>query len=62
MFEDPIVDETRKNRETIAAGYNYDIHKLFVHWRALEEKHPARVVTIAPDSRQLLPIDHEDKR
>lgn len=51
MFEDPIVDEIRKNRDKIAAEYNHDIHKLFVHWRELETTHQDQVVTILPKNQ-----------
>ena len=52
MFEDPIVNDIRKIREEIATEYNYNIHKLFSHWRELEKNHKSRLVTTIEDVEQ----------
>ena len=44
MFEDPIVNEIRQNRDKIAEEHKHDIHKLFAHWRELEKNHKNRLI------------------
>lgn len=44
MFDDPIVAEIRKIREEIAAQFDYDLDKMFAHWREMEKAHPERLV------------------
>ena len=53
MFDDPIVNEIRTIRENIAAEYDYDIHKLFAHWRELEKRHKDRLVRLTRKSLEL---------
>ena len=57
MFKDPIVAEVRRVRETIAAEYDNDIHKLFAHWREREGAHQDRVVKNARNTTQTAAAD-----
>ena len=51
MFEEPIINEIRKTRDKIAAEHNYDVHKLFEHWRERENVHQDRLVTITRNKK-----------
>ncbi len=44
MFDDPIVRETRKTRERMAAQHNYDVYSLGRHY--MEKQQQARRVFI----------------
>jgi hypothetical protein len=52
MHHDPIVEEVRAAREKIAAEHDFDLHKLFSHWRRMEQRHPDRVVSAVRGSRE----------
>jgi hypothetical protein len=52
MFKDPIVQEIRETRDRIAAKYEYNIHRLFSHWRKCEKKHKSRIVKPIRNSKQ----------
>ncbi len=45
MWEDPIVKETRKNRDTLVARFNYDLKELY---RYLKEKECSSERTVRP--------------
>lgn len=47
---DPIIEEVRAAREKIAAEHDFDLHKLFSHWRRMEQRRPDRVVSAAGGS------------
>ncbi len=53
MFDDPIVNEIRTIRQRIAAEHDYDIHKLFAHWRESEKGHQERLIRGARKAAQL---------
>ena len=59
MFEDPIVNEIRKNREKIAAEHQYDTHRLFQFWRNMEKKHKERLVKSIKDADLMADVNRE---
>ena len=48
MHNDPIVDETRKVRDELAAKFNYDVRAIGEHYRSLEISENRKVVLRAP--------------
>jgi hypothetical protein len=48
MWNDPIVEETRKIRAKLAARFNYDVQALGRHYQAQQRKERRAVVTRAP--------------
>ena len=45
MWNDPIVEETRKHRDEYAALFNYDLKAMFLDLKGKEKQHRARVVS-----------------
>lgn len=48
MFKDPIVDETRKLRESYASEHNHDIDAIFQDILKRQAKSNRNVVSLAP--------------
>ncbi len=45
MFNDPIVDETRKAGEELAKKANYNIHTFFENLRQKEKKEDRKIIS-----------------
>ena len=56
MHSDPIVDETRKVRDKLAAKFDYDVKALGQHYRSQEASEGRKVVVRAP---RLIAEEHE---
>ncbi len=52
-MKDPIVEEVRRARETLAARYNYDFGRQLAAMRLQSRKWPAGVVSFAGPPRKL---------
>ena len=48
MWEDPIVEETRKLRDAYAAQFGYDLEALFRDLKAREEASGREVISLSP--------------
>lgn len=57
MWNDPIVEETRKIRDEIAARFNYDVEALGRYYQEQQAKEN-RVVVRRPPKRQEVETDH----
>jgi hypothetical protein len=44
MWNDPIVEETRKIRDELAAKFNYDVEKLGQHYISQQKKEGRKIV------------------
>jgi len=49
MWNDPIVEETRKLREEYAALFNYDLRALYLDLKQKEKRHLEKVVSLESD-------------
>ena len=58
MWEDPIVEEIRKNREEYAARFNYDIKAICRAAREHQEKSERKIVSL-PAKRVARPAPTE---
>jgi len=45
IWNDPIVEETRKYRDEYAASFNYDLKAIFLDLKNKEKRHISRVVS-----------------
>jgi len=50
MWDDPIVKETRENREALAARFDHDLDKLFTYLKE-REKSGGRIIRPVPAKR-----------
>lgn len=48
MWSDPIVDETRKVRDDLAAKFNYDVRALGQYYRSREKSEDRKVAVRPP--------------
>jgi len=48
MWEDPIVEEVRKLRETHAAKFNFDLRAIYLDLKKQEAKSGRRFITLPP--------------
>lgn len=48
MWNDPIVDEVRKNREAYAAKFNYDLMAMYNDLKKAEKKSKRKKVSYKP--------------
>jgi hypothetical protein len=48
MMKDPIVEEVRKERESHAAKFNYDIRAIYEDLKDQEKKNKRKFVTLPP--------------
>ena len=56
MWSDPIVDETRKVRDDLAAKFNYDVRALGQYYRSREKSEDRKGVLRPP---KLITEEHE---
>ena len=59
MWQDPIVGEVRKVRDTHAARYNFDLKAIYLDLKKAEQKSERRKVSFSP--KRIKPIKTEDK-
>ena len=59
-MKDPIVEEVRRARETLAARYDYDFDRQFAAMRLQSRKWPAGVVSFAGPPRKLKRVQPPD--
>jgi hypothetical protein len=45
MNKDKIVEEVRKNRETLSAQFDYDLHKYSLYVYEKQKKHTEKLIT-----------------
>jgi hypothetical protein len=48
MWQDPIVEEVRKVRDTHAARYNFDLRAIYLDLKKAEQKGERRKVSFSP--------------
>jgi len=48
MWNDPIVEEVRKNREAYAAKFNYDLQAIYEDLKKAEQKSKRKKVSFKP--------------
>jgi len=57
MWKDPIVEEVRKNRDTLAAQFNYDLAAIFADLRQREKLHKGKLVSfVKPSKKRKVPV------
>lgn len=56
MWQDPIVTEVRRVRETHAARYHYVLRSIYAALKEQEQQHPGRKVSLPP---KLVPLPTE---
>ena len=59
MWQDPIVEEVRKARDTHAARYNFDLKAIYLELKKAEQKSERRKVSFSP--KRIKPIKTEAK-
>jgi len=52
VWEDPIVDEVRKNRDSLSAQFDYDLTAIFADIRARQSKIGRRLVNLERDEAE----------
>lgn len=52
VWEDPIVGEVRKNRDTLSAQFDYDLAAIFADIRARQSKIGRRLVNLERDEAE----------
>jgi hypothetical protein len=61
MWNDPIVDEVRKVRETHAKKFNYDLRAIVADLKKQQKASGRTFVTFPPKKPMVLPIAKADK-
>ena len=55
MWNDEIVEETRKARDRYAAKFDYDLDAIYCDLKKEEEKYPEKFISLPPKPPEIVP-------